>query len=289
MSRAEGACRNGRPYNDGVEALWSEPVARGLRARRTSPDTPAWLSADQVAALDALARFVEMAGAPALDAEDEEHLDALLDESVDRYQSEEGQKLRRELVAGWAALAPWMDDDSQDPDYSSFPERAAELLRAADKVWRYVNKKREAWQAIMKMASNASFASDEGQDALTDPRLPPEVLKNHYAMQAGNCAAMAVLHATSGAEDDLPQAWLLEALAERRLRGARAALRHLASLPGSDVPPEVVRSEDRFDWAALQERYFARHRHIQRLLDESAAAGQPVYPPFDEDDVWPDR
>ena len=206
---------------------------------------------------------------------------------MDQYQSDDGKKIRRELVEGWAVLKPLMEDDSQEPDYSSFSERVTGLLRNADKVWRYVNKKREAWQAIMTMASNASFAPDEGLDALTDPRLPPEVLKNYYAMQAGNCAAMAILHATSGT-GELPDAWLLEALAERRLRGARAALRHLASLPGSEVPSNVVREEDRFDWAALQERYFARHRHIQRLLDESAAAGQPVYPPFDEDDMWPD-
>ena len=251
-----------------------------------SRDTPPWLSAEQVEALDALGRFVEMTGAPALAAENEEHLDVLIEECVDRYQSDEGKEIRRELARGWTVLAPLVEDEAQLPDYSSLPKHVAELLRGADKVWRYVHQKREAWQAMMTLASNAEFEADR-IDSLADPRLPPEVLKNYYTMQAGNCAAMAILHATSGAES-LPAEWLLGALSERRLRGARAALRHLASLPGSEVPSDVVRAEDRFDWAALQARYLARHRHIQRLLDESAAAGEPVYPPFDEDDVWPD-
>lgn len=236
--------------------------------------------------MDALARFVEIAGAPALAAEDEEHLDALLEECVDRYQSDDGQTIRRELVQGWKVLAPLMEDESEMPDYSSFTDRAAESLRSADKIWRYVHQKRQAWQAMMKLASNAEFDAN-GLDSLADPRLPPEILRNYYTMQAGNCAAMAILHATSETEG-LPAQWLVEALAERRLRGARAALRHLASLPGSEVPLEVVRAEDRFDWTVLQERYLARHRFIQGLLDESAAAGQSVYPPFDEDDLWPD-
>lgn len=102
---------------------------------------------------------------------------------------------------------------------------------------------------------------------LIDPNQPPEYVDALIgAFQATVCAM------TLGAvvrHPDLAAPWLVHAVAKRRREGMLAYLQLLASMPGMDVPTDVVPLERRMDLPAIEKR----HRHSLLWWNLKRAAG----------------
>lgn len=145
-------------------------------------------------------------------------------------------------------------------------------IEAGDRVDAVMLAALERYLAKVPLEALAAQAGpDRGMalfSVLVDPNQPPEYVDALVgAFQATVCAM------TLGAvvrHPDLAAPWLVHAIARRRHEGVLAYLRLLASIPGIDVPTDVIPLERRMNLPAIEKR----HRHSVLWWNLKRAAGQ---------------
>lgn len=115
-------------------------------------------------------------------------------------------------------------------------------------------------------------------------QLPAKVGEALLAKERGTACSMALYVAMLETEtsSSVPQRGVIEALAQRWQDGERAGLRFVASLPGSDVPADVVPADERLDLDGELERHRRADGLVREMSRAREAAGSLVHPPFDD-------
>ena len=95
-------------------------------------------------------------------------------------------------------------------------------------------------------------------------------------------ACMLVMARVFLASEKPPEPWLSLALVERWESDLYGLLRLVASVPGFDVPDDLVPVRDRYDLQRMEDNAERTRLWADRLFAEAEQRGEPIWPPLDE-------
>ena len=126
------------------------------------------------------------------------------------------------------------------------------------------------------LTSKDEIASNEDPLAfLADPEVPVPIARVLLTSFQGTACFPAILRATTVGR---PPAWLARAIAETWVRGLRADLRLLASIPGAEVSEELVPREERIDLQRAARTAKMADLAFRELVDRARETNAPIYP-----------
>lgn len=257
-----------------VAVLWhaslveAEPLTLGIIGRRTSSRDA---NRDRVTRI--LGDLHDLLAAPVLSSASAEDLAAALDVAAEQWDA--ASTLRDELLT--------LEDPEASPAASIEDIR---LLGASDAC---IGSLAEAFELSREIrgafARRVAYLDtlppwdtpDGPMPALDSDGIYPAVALAWLEHRRGLVAMIALNHlATFGSL----AGWLPDALAAEALRGARATLRVIASLPGSAVPDAVCPPSERFDWGTLRRQAANYAAVMQRTIVHGRASGLEIWPPL---------
>jgi hypothetical protein len=120
-------------------------------------------------------------------------------------------------------------------------------------------------------------AEGDGSESSAFPG-PSPFLRARYGLVASAVAITALV------EGEFGPAWAVRYLVDRSIDGRKDYLRLFATVPGADVPVDLIPEEERIDIRQIFPRYSAASGAYQSALEEARRRGTSYYPsvPADE-------
>lgn len=222
-------------------------------------------------------------GAPLLSAQSVDDLDDRIDKLI------EGPELLKQAEFGLRVLSDDAFQAAMKRDrvlpadvFGAFGK--GEVLRSLEEGDRLALEIFSAvWQLKALLPATVDLASGplgepDPMGFLADPRVPVPVAEAYLgSFQAAACQAAVMQALITGQR---PEPWLALAIAERWVKGERAFIRLLASMPGVSVGEDVVPMSERLDLTALVAQSRSAEERFRQQLDAARTSGESICPPI---------